>query len=432
VTLRAHLVRGVVGSLGLTVTSAALTFVNGILLARLLGPAGYGVYASVIAVVLLLSNTMMLGFDRLIVRELAALGGRGEWAMARGLVQRAGQIVLPASIGAAFLVGLLGLLLRDQLHEELLGVLLIGLAIVPLADLTSLRRSITLGLHQIVSAQLPDSIVRPGLFAVLLGATLLTGSSADPQLAIALNLVAVTCAVLVGLGLLVRQVPRALLDTKSSFATRHWILETIPFALLIAVYTFLAQIDVVLVAALAGAEAAGLYSVAVRGASLALFGAAAVAVTLGPTVARLWDERDLPRLQLAVTSGVRGSFVFALAVAVVLIVFGRPFLLLFGPEFTAAEDTLAILAVAQVVEVGLGMGGVILTMTGHQSVALRAGLAAVVVRVGFGVWLIPSLGANGAAIAAILSIVTFNGLMAVAVIRRLKIDPTPIGREFPA
>lgn len=426
-TLRAHLVRGVAGSLGLTVASAALAFLNGILLARLLGVAGYGIYASVIAVVLLLSYALTLGFDRLIVREVAALGGRGDWAGVRGLIQGAARVVVPVSIVAVLAVAFVGWLLREQLHDDVVLVLWLGLAMVPLSNVLALRSAVALGLHLIVNAQLPETIVRPGLFAVLLLVALASGMSSDPALAMALNLLATIVALVVGLALLSRRLPAELLAARPRFETRRWLTAAVPFALLIAVHTFVNQIDVLLVAALAGAEAAGLYSVAARGASLALFGAAAVGVTLGPTVARLWDEQDLPRLRLAVTRGTRGAFAFAVAVAIGLIAFGQQFLLLFGPEFVAARETLALLAIAQVVDVGLGMGGVILTMTGLQAYALRAGLVAAALRVGIGVWLIPTLGPNGAAIAAIISMAAFNGLMAIVAIRRLRVDPTPLG-----
>ncbi len=426
-TLRAHLVRGVAGSLGLTVGAAALAFVNGILLARLLGAAGYGVYASVIAVVLLLTYALTLGFDRLIVREGAALGGRGDWAGVRGLIQGAVQIVVPVSIVAVLVVAFAGWLLREQLHDDVVLVLWLGLAMVPLGNLMALRSAVALGLHLIVNAQLPETIVRPGLFAAMLLVALASGTGADPALAMTLNLLATIVALVVGLALISRRLPLELRAARPRFETRRWLNAAVPFALLIAVHTFVNQVDVLLVAALAGAEAAGLYSVAARGASLALFGAAAVGVTLGPTIARLWDEQDLPRLRLAVTRGTRGAFAFAVAVAIGLIALGEQLLLLFGPEFVAARETLALLAIAQVVDVGLGMGGVLLTMTGLQSHALRAGIVAAVVRVGIGVWLIPTLGPNGAAIAAIASMAAFNGLMAIVAIRRLRVDPTPLG-----
>ena len=426
-TLRAHLVRGVAGSLGLTVAAAALAFVNGILLARLLGLAGYGIYASVIAVVLLLSYVLTLGLDRLIVREVAALGGRGDWAGVRGLIQGAVRIVVPESIVVVLCLASIGWLLREQLHDDVVLVLWLGLAMVPLSNAMALRSAVALGLHLIVNAQLPETIVRPGLFAVMLLVALASGMGTDPALAMALNLLATIVALVVGLAVLARRLPAELVAARPRFETRRWLAAAVPFALLIAVNTFVLQIDVLLVAGLAGAEAAGLYSVAARGASLALFGAAAVGVTLGPTIARLWDEQDLPRLRLAVTRGTRGAFAFAVAVAIVLIAFGEQFLLLFGPEFVAAREPLALLAIAQVVDVGLGMGGVLLTMTGLQSYALRAGLVAAVVRVAIGVWLIPTLGPNGAAIAAIASMAAFNGLMAVVAIRRLRVDPTPLG-----
>ncbi len=158
----------------------------------------------------------------------------------------------------------------------------------------------------------------------------------------------------------------------------YWVREALPFALLAATGSLIAQIDVILVGTIAGAEAAGHYTVAARGAGLVVFGFLAVQVTLAPTISRLWVAHDIRRLQLAITRAARGAFAFALALSVVLWVFGPQFLSLFGAEFVAADPILAVLALTALVDVALGLGPVSLAMTGHQ----RAGFVAVAVTAG--------------------------------------------------
>jgi O-antigen/teichoic acid export membrane protein len=429
-SIRAHLVRGVFGSLGLTIATAGLTFINGVLLARLLGATGYGIYASAIAVVLLLSLPLTLGFDRLLIRDVAASEPRDAWSQARGLINRSVQVVLPVSILSIIIVGVGALLLNGSLENETLPVLWLALLMIPLLVLTALRRSISLGLQRIVSSQLPDLVVRPGLFAILLVIAFLVVGSLSATAAMGLNLLSVAVAFGAGMYLLWREIPASLRRAQPQFHTRRWIREALPFALATTALTIMNQIDVVLVGSLAGATAAGLYAVAARGAGLALFGALAVSTTLAPTASRLWTQKEYARLQYVVTRAARGAFLFALGVAVVLWLFGTQFLLIFGPEFAAANTTMAVLALAQVIDCGFGIGSLMLTMTGFQTVNFASVAVAVVFRVGLDVVLIPGMGALGAAVAAVVSVTIFNAFTAWFAWRRLHIDPTPVGARF--
>jgi O-antigen/teichoic acid export membrane protein len=288
-----------------------------------------------------------------------------------------------------------------------------------------------LGLKRIVSSQLPDALVRPGLFAVLLGIAYLTLGTTSASAAMALNLLSVVVAFVVGLVLLRRQAPEALRGAAPAYETRRWVVEAAPFALAALAQTLMNQIDVVLVGALAGATPAGLYAVAARGAALTLFGAAAVNTTLAPTASELWIKREYSRLQLVVTRAARGALLFALAVAAILWVFGPQFLLIFGNEFPEANSTLAVLALAAVIDCGFGIAGVILSMTGHQGLNFVALLAAIGARVVLGIVLIPVAGALGAAVAALVSIVLINVIATYFAATRLGIDATPLGLRRP-
>ena len=426
-TLRSHLVRGIFGTLGLTVASAGLTFVNGVLLARLLGAADYGIYSSAIALVLLVTLPMVLGFDRLVVRNIASARSDGSWSRARGLIRRAVQLVVPVTLIGIVVFALGAALLQPSLAQQALPVLWLALLMVPLTALLILRRAVTLGIKHIVSSQLPESLVRPAIFTLLLALAYLAFREVTAFDAMALNVVSVVVALAVGLWLLWRQLPDDLRHGPPTYETRKWVHEAVPFALAAAAQTLMNQTDVILVGALAGPAQAGLYAVASRGASLTLFGAMAVGTTLMPTAAQLWAHDDYARLQRVVTRAARGAFLFALAVAVVLWIFGPQFLLLFGREFVAANATLAVLAFASVIDCGFGISGLMLSMTGYQGLNFAAMGAAVVTRIALGLLLIPVLGAVGAAVAAVVAITVVNVLATWYAARRLGLDATPLG-----
>jgi O-antigen/teichoic acid export membrane protein len=77
--------------------------------------------------------------------------------------------------------------------------------------------------------------------------------------------------------------------------------------------------------------------------------------------------------------------------------------------------------------VATGSVGVLLVMTGHQRDAALGTAAGAGLNVLLAVALIPPLGVLGAAIAAAASNVVSNGLLVIAVRRKLRLDSTAAG-----
>lgn len=97
----------------------------------------------------------------------------------------------------------------------------------------------------------------------------------------------------------------------------------------------------------------------------------------------------------------------AIAVSVILIIFGAPILeLMFGEGYGSAATLLVVLAVAQAIKVSLGPGGIALVMSGRQRSLLWVNFAFDMVAVLFG--------AVGANLWGILDIATFVGATRIA------------------
>lgn len=69
------------GGFGLKIGAAVLGFVNGIIIARLLGPREFGIYTLLMATSALAATIATLGLPSLITRQLATYIAKEQWGM---------------------------------------------------------------------------------------------------------------------------------------------------------------------------------------------------------------------------------------------------------------------------------------------------------------------------------------------------------------
>ena len=92
------LLRGTSAAFLFRVTALALNSIAAAeLLARFLGPAGFGAFAWSLAIVTILRLLVSGGFNLLIVREAAAAMAGGSWARLRGVMDRSASVWLAGS-----------------------------------------------------------------------------------------------------------------------------------------------------------------------------------------------------------------------------------------------------------------------------------------------------------------------------------------------
>ena len=170
------------------------------------------------------------------------------------------------------------------------------------------------------------------------------------------------------------------------------------------------QSGIVLTGAIAGSQAAGIYGVASKVAGFLPFIALAVVPAPMPAIAELDAKNERDRLQGLVMNAARLVFVVSLPIALGAFVLAGPILDVFGTDFGGGVTTLRILCFGQVIALAAGFGMGMLAMTGAAAETTKAAAAAAIVNVVVGVALIPSFGANGAAIASASSIALMNVL----------------------
>jgi O-antigen/teichoic acid export membrane protein len=427
--LRQILIKGASGSFALKVSNAGLRFLMSLLLARLLGASGFGAYSLALAWAGILSIPAMLGFDRLLIREISVYRSRSEWGLMKGVLTRTSQAALGASLLLALAMGAVAWALSGRLEPQVLYSLWVAAALVPLMSLSRLRQGALRGMQHVVSGQFPEQLLRPLLFILFIGVGyLLLNDDLSAPVAVGLNAAAVAFALLVVAVFLRRNLPRETREAEPSYRSRLWLSSAIPLIFVAGAQVINVRADIIMVGAIAGAREAGIYTVASRGAELVGFVLMAANAALGPVFASLYNSDDLERLQRLVTRSVRLIFLAALPIAVALIVFGNWFMLLFGEEFVRGDLALALLSVGRLISTAAGPVAILLLMPGNERrAAVGVGIGPAL-NIGLNAALIPSLGIEGAAISTASSTVIWNLLLAVFVYRRLGIHPTVLGR----
>lgn len=424
--LRGQLVRNSIASLIIKAVSVALTLVLAVVLARKLGPEGYGIYTYVMALVTLLSVPTKAGLGQLVVRETAKAHAAEHWGLMKGIWYWTIRIVVFLAVGIMLFGATAGWLWGNRFTSIELITFYWGLALVPLIAFSNLRAAVLRGLKKIVQGQLPQMVLRPGLYILLLLASFLWipyGAFA-PYHAMFLNVLSVAIASAIGYWLFWKARPEKITKSLSPvFENRAWFRAALPMALISALHVANAKTTILLLGIFGTAEDVGVYGVISKGAALVVFAGQAINLVNAPFFANFHTKGDLVRLQRMATASARAVLLLAVPVVVAFVIFGVELLeLVFGREYAVGATALAILALGHLVSAAVGSAGLLLTTTGYERIVARVLVLVVISNVFLSSILIYLFGINGAALAMTVQVVIWSIILWRVVRQRLGID----------
>jgi O-antigen/teichoic acid export membrane protein len=428
--LRAYIAKGATGSFALSVSGAMLALLTSLVLARVLGAKEYGGYVNAMAWVQLIAVAATFGFPLLLVREVAIYRTNRTWGLFLGLLRFSYVFVFLASLILMALAALAGwALFGSKQGSIMLYPLWAGLLILPFISLSALNQGIISGFGRVVLGQFPSAVIVPSLFISCIVFTyVFCPWDITASVAVFTRLISMIAAFGIGLYLVFRAVIREGVIAYPEYETGRWFRSAAPLAIIAAMSIVVSRVGIIMLGAIIGAEAAGIFKVATRGAELIMFSLAAVNQPFRPLIAGLWARGDKERLQRIVTKGTRSAFIIALPVALLLIIWGDKFLLLFGEDFAKGRFALAVLAFGYLFNVGCGMVGVLLNMSGYErDTALGLGIGAVF-NIVLTVLLVPRWGINGAAVACTSGMVFWNIFLVTRVATKMHISSSIFGK----
>lgn len=426
--LKERLIRDVTGALGLRIISMVFGFLTSVLLARLLGKNGFGVYTYAMTWPALLGILATLGFNNLLVREVAVYNSQSAWGLMRGLLQWANAIVLIFSsliaLGAIFVC----LTLVKTGEEQMVPALCIAMISLPIVSLTSLRLAAMKGLHRVVLGQMPEKLVAPLLLLILSVSFYWFLKDKDNAAVWVIGLQSISFAItfVVGVLLLAKVLPQEVKQVKPEYTIMTWLKAGLPFILLGGLAVINSRVAILMLGALKGADAVGVYAVVSRVTSLIVFALGILNNVLSPTFAALYVEGKLTQLQRLVTRTTRLISLSALVMTMALIGLRYWILQIFGTEFLQGQTALIILSLGYLVNAMTGSVGLLLNMTQYANFSAATTGFSVLLNISLNWLLISRWGVNGAATAAATSMIVGNVINSIWVRWKLGIKSNAI------
>jgi O-antigen/teichoic acid export membrane protein len=393
--------------------------------ARWMGVEEFGSFSFAFGWIQVLAVLAALGLTTGALRFVPEYISRSQWGLLRGMVRRSAQLTFLAGAGIAVLGTLVFLIL--PMEEGRRSTLVLGMWLVPLLGMGNLKLELTRSTRDVGRAYFPMRILLPAMaggFGFLIHSLRGGMNAVEGLYALAGALVLTLLAQEILLG---QALPREGRQAPPEFQTRFWLSESFPLLLIAGFVILLNQTDIIMVGALAGDEAVGLYasaSVTARWVSFMLLSANAVAA---PLIAGLRAEGETAALQALVTRVARWTFWPSLVLAAILILGAGPVLDLFGENFAQARWALVILVLGQILNAAMGPVGHLMNLTGHgRESAVVYGTAAGV-NVVLNLLLIPTMGMEGAAVATATSVVLWNLWLFFLVRRRVGVHSFFLG-----
>lgn len=409
------------------IVSQGLSLAIAIMLTRLLSVEGFGLYALIVATVMITSVFVKEAALHLWTRFVATYMAEFNFKALKGALMAA---LLYALIAGMMLVLFLGSFqgVGEAIfaHFGTKGFLL-ALWLIPLSGMLYALTGILKGLNHVIWSQLPEFILRPLLFCLILLSFLFSHDSFEIYDAIAAYIISAFVALGFAFILLFRFLPQNFWNSGSEFAWKTWGLALGPLILTSGLMLVNQNADILMVGSLLGAEQAGLYQVATRTATLLLIVISSVNAIITPLLARHYAENDLFEMQRLIT---KASLLITLATVplVIILTFAASYLLpfLYGDAYIASQDAFIYLIWAQAFNALAGPVGMVVIMTGRQKIGSLCIAASTIVNLGLNYILIPLYGIEGAAVATAVSILVWNILLSFFIWKDLKLNCTAL------
>jgi O-antigen/teichoic acid export membrane protein len=417
------LLRTAAGTLGLKIGAAGMGFFNSILLARLLGPAEFGVYSIVLSVVNFATTLAVLGLPTLATREAAANAEQNQWNQLKGLLRASHRWTLLAALS---ILGIFVILFGSGVVKPHISwaEIVIAMALIPLSAFNQLRAAILRGLHWVILADIPELLLRPTVMLLLLAGIYLSATHITAAHALGIQLATAGFALTFGTWWLTSKQPTTLKKASPDKVRCEWLLHALPFLGTTIISVLQGQISLYLLGYLSGVEHAGLFQAANQLVSLIVIGLMAINMPLQPKLAAAWARDDKQQAQRLVTETARMGFSIALAGGLVMLVYAESVLRLYSAHYVEAADSLRILAIGQMINAAAGSCGILLQMTGHQRVVMQGTAIALLLNMAIAIYTIPLLGVEGGALATTVGMIFWNIYFGVYARYRLGINTT--------
>lgn len=423
-----ELLRGASIAFLLKILAAGLAFGLNVVLARLLGAEGSGIFFLALTILVIVATLSRVGMGTALVKFIAASVVAEQPGKILGVYQKA---MFYALIAATFMSVSLYLLApwmsqiifsKPELAKPLS---ILAIAIVPMTLLT-LHANALQGLKRIAASIMVVSISIPMLSGL---AVIIFVPDYGIDAAAWGYLLACIFTLLLGFRYW-KHATRPWQTKVAQFDTRELFASSMPLLGAGTVYLIITWAPMLLLGVWESAENIGIYSAAYRVAMLTSFVLIAVNTIAAPKFSELYQKGDIDTLGTVARNATKMVVLSASPVLLLFLIFPESILAIFGEEFKEGAVVLSIFAIGQFINVATGSVAFILNMCGYERLMRNNLIFCALLGIPLSVILIKNYGIVGGSVATAIMLAMQNLVAVVLVKRKLNIMMLPFMGKF--
>lgn len=401
--------------------NAAIAFLSQVIMARWMGEFQYGIFVLVWVWMLILGSLSPMGFHTSIIRFLPQYSASGQDDELRGILITTRVFALLAATAAA-VIGIAGIwLFADRVPDYYMLPFVLGFICLPMLAFSDSLDGVSRAKSWIVLALAPAYAVRPVLLLTFMASALLAGFPPEAKTALTAAILATYVTTIGQFAIVMTRMRRQVAPGPRRILFREWASVSLPIFLVEGFFFLLMNTDVLLVGYFMSPHDVAIYFATVKTLAVAHFVYFAVKAGSAQQYSQYLSAGDNEGLARFVTASVSWTFWPTLAMALLMLVVGKPMLMLFGEGFTEGFDLVYILILGVIARASVGPAESLLNMSGNQNVCAGVYAVTLAINIGLNIWLIPQMGLKGAAIATVIAMVCEAAMLAAIVWWRLGI-----------
>ena len=404
VIIKSILNAGMVHALGIV-----LGIVANILLARLLDPEDFGKYIFFISLIPVILALAAGGMNQFLLKELTSYIVDEKWGLLKGLLKAAGTWVIIISAALILASVLFDAYFMPQPKEWQFENLQLIVLFIPIMGLQLINSVLLKSMRHPIYSEVTSSLLVPSLYIILL---LLV--SLNQRLTVEVSLQAYlmvnSVALVVILYFVYKKVKSRIRVAPSGYEYRKWFKSYVPFTLIGLVNVLNLKVNILALGLFSSAENISGFGVAEKAAMLVSTALGVANMVTAPYLVEMFKNNKMRNFDNSIQKVYRIMLLAVVPFAVIMIIYGKEVIgFLYGIKYAdIAYGPLVILMLGQIVNVYFGSVGNILSMTGYQKYVLNALIAGLILNVTLSYLLIPVLGAVGAALSSMVTLIMVN------------------------
>lgn len=393
--------------------SIPIALTTNIILARLLGVEGLGVYGVSISIVMLMAMPITTSLDTTLVRSVGKLHGDNRNGDITSVVKFVLVIALIAVLFYYLFIGVFLNVFPEGIYSAILPYTLI---FYPAFLLLALGGSMLRSIDYVTLGVLPEQILRQAIFmlSLVLAYFVFTGDqllAEDAMRMHALSNVVTSGVAVMMLLYATRSIQGGLLTgVRDKLEWAKYYYGYWPLLVLGFVQVASTQVPMLLIGALGLPADAGLFRVSEQLVALCGLGLVSVNLAFGPMFAKVTADKG--SMQQTITKASKMILVMVIPATIILMIWPKIILTtLFGESFESAATALRIMCIGTAVSAMVGPVGLVLNILGYEKKTLLGMQISLAVNVITCLLLVPDFGVIGAAIAFCSTKIVWNGVL---------------------